>query len=94
MATPWALGVDDLALRRGQTYATIVVDLKTHQPIDLVEGRDAKTLEDWLKARPGVEIISRDRAPDYAEGARAGAPQLFRLPTGSIFFRTRVTPST
>lgn len=29
-------------------YATAIYDLKTHQLIALLEGRDSKTLEDWL----------------------------------------------
>ncbi|GAB4003269.1 ISL3 family transposase [Spirosoma daeguense] len=73
--TPHALGVDDWAIRKAKTYGTILVDLDRHQPIDLLEGRTAEGLRDWLKAHPGVEVITRDRSGEYARGAREGAPQ-------------------
>lgn len=37
-----AVGIDDVAIRKGQTYATAVYDLKDHHLIALLEGRDAK----------------------------------------------------
>jgi transposase len=73
-ATPRVLGVDDLALRRGINYATILVDLETRRPVDLVAGREAAVLGEWLCAHPGTEVVVRDRAEAYAEGARTAAP--------------------
>ncbi len=69
------LGVDGWSVRKGRTYVTMLVDLERHRMVDVLPDREAQSLQAWLAAHPGVEVITRDRAGAYAQGARKEAPQ-------------------
>lgn len=69
------VGVDDWAMRKGNRYGTILVDLEAHCPIDLLGSREAQEVVAWFQAHPEIEIISRDRGKDYIKAATEGAPQ-------------------
>lgn len=72
--TPRVLGVDDWAMHKGLTYGSILVDLERRRVVDVLPDRTADTLAAWLRQRPGVEIIARDRSTELARGAAVGAP--------------------
>nr|MDQ2686781.1 ISL3 family transposase [Armatimonadota bacterium] len=72
---PEALGIDDFAFRRGHSYGTILIDLATRTPVDLLPDRERASVEKWLQEHPGAKIISRDRSAIYADAIREAAPE-------------------
>ena len=68
------LGIDDFALRRGLVYATILIDAETGRRVDVLEGRTADVVADWLRGHPGVEVVTRDGSAAYGEAVRSALP--------------------
>jgi transposase len=74
-APPRQIGVDDWAVRKGRVYGTLIVDLERHRPIELLPDRTAATLAQWLRDRPSVELITRDRRTSSIRAMTEGAPE-------------------
>jgi len=63
------LGVDEIAVRRGHRYLTVVVDLETGQVVWVGEGRKSTSLEGFMRTlkrrRVGLKAIAMDMWPAY-----------------------------
>lgn len=73
------IGVDDWAYQKRHTYGTIIVDLETHQPLELLEGRDGKTFKEWLRQHPDIKIVARDRSSAYASAVEEVLPNAIQI---------------
>uniref|UniRef100_UPI0011EB0432 transposase n=1 Tax=Limnoglobus roseus TaxID=2598579 RepID=UPI0011EB0432 len=68
------VGIDDFALRKGHVYGTILIGLERSRVVDLFDGRDGAAVRAWLRAHPGIEVVTLDRGSAYAKAAGAAAP--------------------
>jgi hypothetical protein len=74
----------------GHHDGTVLVDLERRRVIDLLQDREAETLAARLRDHPGVEIVSRDRAEAFTEGAPARLRRC-RLSIAGTYSRTSAT---
>src|SRR6266699_434010 len=61
------LGIDDFALSRGDKYGTILINIATGDPLDLLPDRTAEAVKPWLSTHPEIQVVSRDRASAFAD---------------------------
>jgi hypothetical protein len=76
---PRRLSLDEAHHRRGHDLATVVSDLDRRCVIEVLDGRDRRTIERWLSALPaevraGIEVVSIDPYDGYRQAIRAALP--------------------
>ena len=76
---PRVLGVDDWAYRKGVSYGTILIDMETSRPIDILPSRERKDLKNWLMKHHDVEIVTRDRASSYSSAVNEVCPDAVQV---------------
>ncbi|MET9674669.1 transposase family protein [Streptomyces sp. NPDC006482] len=59
---PRVVGVDEYSARKGRHYGTVLVDVETRRPIDLLPDREALSLAAWLalRARAWLAPVCRE----------------------------------
>lgn len=74
------IAIDEFALRRGQRYATLVVDVDTKRVVWIHRGRDAEALGGFFAAlgpagRARIEAVVIDLAQPYVKAVRTHCPE-------------------
>ncbi|MFE2972371.1 ISL3 family transposase [Streptomyces sp. NPDC059340] len=76
---PRILGIDEFAFRKGRTYGTVLVDIETSRPVDVLPDRETGTVTAWLQEHPGAEIVRRDRLMAFTKAIRQAAPDALEV---------------
>jgi transposase len=71
---PEVVGIDEFATRKGQRYATIIIDAVTGARVEVLADRTMPTVTGWLHAHPGVRFACRDGAAGYAQAITDADP--------------------
>lgn len=79
VVVPRVLGIDDFALRRGQVYATALIDSETGRRVDVIEGRGAEVVKQWLLDHPWVEVVTRDGSAAYSQAVHEAPPDAVQV---------------
>lgn len=74
------IGIDEIAIKRGHHYATIVVDLSSGRIVWVGEGRKVASLDSFLKrlkrSRAKLEAVSMDMSAAYCSAVEANFPSV------------------
>lgn len=73
------LGIDEFAFRKGRTFGTVLIDVETRRPIDLLPDRSTDTVAAWLAEHPGIEIVCRDRCSTFSQAANRALPDAVQV---------------
>lgn len=74
------LAIDEIALKKGHRYMTVVLDYLTGRVVWMGEGRDMKTLDEFFKGmsveqKDGIEAVAMDMWEAYINRVRHHCPK-------------------
>ena len=66
--------IDDFALKKGQRYGTVMVNVETRKIVDMIESREKADVSLWLAEYPNIRVVSLDGARQYAAAITKSHP--------------------
>ncbi len=73
------VSIDDFAIKRGQRYGSIMIDLETHKVVDMLNSREPEKVEKWLKGYENIQMVSRDGSISYKKAIEKAHPHAIQI---------------
>ncbi len=71
--------IDDFAMKKRNSYGTVMVDIESRKVIDLLDSRDLDDVTKWLKTYPNLKVITRDGSVTYASAIKKAHPNAIQV---------------
>jgi transposase len=71
--------IDDFALKKRQTYGTVMVDLTSHRIIDMIASREYAEVRERLKTYANITVVSRDGSITYHNAITDALPKAAQI---------------
>lgn len=60
-----AVCIDVFAIKKRESYGTIMIDINTHNIVDMIDSREYDKVKEWLLSYKNIKIVSRDGSIVY-----------------------------
>jgi transposase len=74
-----AVCIDDFAIKKGQVYGTIMVDIPSRKIIDIIDTRDQEEVKKWLGTFPSLRYVSRDGSLAYKSAITGANEKIIQI---------------
>jgi predicted transcriptional regulator len=71
--------IDDFAIKKNQSYGTVMIDIDSRKIIDMIPSRDYEDVKSWLSTYPHIELVSRDGSATYRKAIADAFPNAVQV---------------
>lgn len=71
--------IDDFALKKREKYGTVMVDIETHNMLDMIPSRELEDVTNWLRTFPNLKLVSRDGSTTYHNAIACAHPNAVQV---------------
>lgn len=71
--------MDDFALRKRQSYGSILIDAQSRKVVDLIPSRKLSDVQEWLQNFPNLTFIIRDGSHTFRSAISEVSPDIIQI---------------